>query len=69
MSCAIDSNWLLQKSPGLNLECFGDIKSFSEKKKKKLKTCCYKVTVQKLYLKPEEKKLDDNFLYTVCHLF
>ena len=30
ISCAIDSNWLVQESLGLNPDCFGDIKSFSE---------------------------------------
>ena len=35
--CAIDSNWLVQESPGLNPDCIGDIKLFSEKKKKKKK--------------------------------
>ena len=31
ISCAIDSNWLVQKSPGLNSGCFGNIKPVSEK--------------------------------------
>ena len=31
--CAIGSNCLVQKSSGLNLDCFGNIKSFSQKKK------------------------------------
>ena len=57
----------MQESPGLNPDCIGDIKLFSEKKKKKKK--CYKVTVQTLYHKPGEEKLDDNFLCTVCHPF
>ena len=58
ISCAVDSNWLVQKSPGLNSGCFGDIKSVSEK----MKTCCYKITVQILYHKPVEEKLGDKFL-------
>ena len=29
---SIESNWLAQESPGLNLDCFGNIRSFSEKK-------------------------------------
>ena len=57
--CAIDSNWLVQESPGLNRDYFGDIRLFSE-----MKVCSYKVTVQTLYCKPGEEKLDDNFLYT-----
>ena len=36
---------------------------------KKMKTCCYKITVQTLYHKPGDKKLDDNVLCTVCHPF
>ena len=32
IACAIYSNWLVQESPGLNTHCFGNIKSFSEKK-------------------------------------
>ena len=47
------------------LDRFRCIKSFSEK----IKTCCYKVTVQTLYRKLGEEKLDDNFLCTVCHRF
>ena len=31
ISCAISSIWLVQKSPGPIPDCFGDIKSFSEK--------------------------------------
>ena len=63
---SIESNWLAQESPGLNPDCFGNIRSFSEKKKKrKMKACCYKVTVQA----PGEKKLDDNFSYTVFDTF
>ena len=54
---AVDSNWLVQESPGLNPDCFANIKSFSEK----MKTRSSKVTVQTLYRKLGEEKLDDNF--------
>ena len=46
---------MVQGSPGLNPDCFGGVKSFSEKKKK-MKTSCYKVTVQTLYCIPGEEK-------------
>ena len=36
---------------------------------KKMKTCYYKVTIQTLYCKPGEEKLDNNFSCTVCHPF
>ena len=65
ISCAIDSNWLVQESPVLNPHCFGNIKSFYEK----LKTCCYKVTIQTLYRKLGKEKLDDNVgtTFTLFH--
>ena len=31
ISCTIDGKWLVQESPGLKPDCFGDIKLFSEK--------------------------------------
>ena len=65
ISCAIDSNWLVQESPGLKPDCFGDVKSFSEK----MKTCCFKVTVETLYRKPGEEKLEDNFYALFVTIF
>ena len=55
---------MVQESPGLKLDCFGDIKLFSEKKKKK--NVNYKVTDQTPYSKPEEEKL---FIYCLYTLF
>ena len=52
-------HWLVQEPQDLNPDCLGDIRSFCEK----TKTSCYKLTVQTLYRKPGDKKLDDNFLY------
>ena len=58
ISCAIGSNWLVQESSGLNPDCFSTLGRFL----KKMKTCRYKVTVQTLYHKPGEEKLERHFL-------
>ena len=52
-------HWLVQEPQDLNPDCLGDIRSFCEK----TKTSCCKLTVQTLYRKSGDKKLDDNFLY------
>ena len=56
---------MVKESSGLIPDCFGKIRSFSEK----IKTCCHKVTVQPLSFIPGDEKLVDSFSYTVCHLF
>ena len=62
----IDVNWLVPESPGLNLEIpLAILAGFL----KKMRTCWYKVTVQTLYRKLGEKKLEDNFSYTFNHLY
>ena len=62
ISWVIDRGRFMQESPGLNSDCFGEIRLLSV-------TCCTIWYVWKSCRRLEEERLNDSFWYFVCHLF